>query len=286
MKNESRCPVFATTSADEADGPILRFTAESPYDEYVHASLITSLQDCLTDAPSERAFLVATQVMELWFTLIISEWREARSHLRDDDRSGAMAALRRSVSAHEALNESWRPIGRMTPAQFNEFRAAFGQASGFQSVNYRHLEMLLGEKSKAMLQAHRGSLVAYRELEKSFREPSLYDEVLGFVRRWGMAMPDHVLNRDVTRPYQADPAVEEMWRQVYAGPQNSPLADLGEVLTDVAELVMRWRSSHIMAVRRAMGAKAGSAGSSGLAWLERRSTRPVFPELWSAREYV
>jgi tryptophan 2,3-dioxygenase len=61
---------------------------------------------------------------------------------------------------------------------------------------------------------------------------------------------------------------------------------LGEALTDVGELVMRWRSDHLLATRRAMGAKVGSGGSAGVAWLEKRAARTVFPELWTARSYV
>jgi tryptophan 2,3-dioxygenase len=40
---------------------------------------------------------------------------------------------------------------------------------------------------------------------------------------------------------------------------------------------------HVAAVRRTLGAKTGSGGSSGLAWLLNRAAQPVFPELWSAR---
>jgi tryptophan 2,3-dioxygenase len=32
-----------------------------------------------------------------------------------------------------------------------------------------------------------------------------------------------------------------------------------------------------------MGAKPGSGGSAGLAWLERSAAREVFPDLWAAR---
>ncbi|CAM5717456.1 tryptophan 2,3-dioxygenase family protein [Streptomyces hirsutus] len=64
------------------------------------------------------------------------------------------------------------------------------------------------------------------------------------------------------------------------------VARLGEALTDVAELVWRWRNDHLVATRRAMGAKAGTGGSAGVAWLEKRARNNVFPELWTARSYV
>ncbi len=39
-----------------------------------------------------------------------------------------------------------------------------------------------------------------------------------------------------------------------------------------------------MAVKRAMGAKPGSGGSSGLSWLRRSAEQDVFPELWEIRD--
>ncbi|MHC3473132.1 tryptophan 2,3-dioxygenase [Streptomyces sp. 7R007] len=259
------------------------FTGPSPYDSYVHASVLNSLQQPLTDAPDEMGFLVTTQVMELWFTLIVHEWRTARVAFAKDDLPAAMDALSRSRRALTALNGSWAPIAALTPAQFNGFRAAFGRASGFQSAMYRHMEFLLGDKSAGLLRAHRGDPAVHEALAETYREPTLYDEVLAFLHRQGLHVPLRIRERDLTSPYTSDPAVVEVWRQIYAGPQHHPHLALGELLTDVAELVTRWRFEHVLVVRRAMGAKPGSAGSAGLAWLEKRAARPVFPELWEVR---
>lgn len=270
---------------DDGD-PHLRFDGRTPYEDYVHASVLTSLQQPLSDAPEEMGFLVTTQVMELWLKLLVFEWRTARDALLKDDLERAMDALRRSARTHRALNDSWEPIAALTPAQFNRFRVAFGEASGFQSAMYRHMEFLLGDKSRSMIQPHRGHPQVYAELEDTLHEPSLYDEVLRYLHRRGLPVPEAVLERDVTAAYLADPDVEEAWRQVYAGSPYDPLVTLAETLTDVAELVLRWRSDHLLAVRRAMGAKTGSGGTPGVAWLEKRAARPVFPELWTARSHV
>ncbi|CAM5715213.1 Tryptophan 2,3-dioxygenase OS=Streptomyces tendae OX=1932 GN=kynA PE=3 SV=1 [Streptomyces tendae] len=80
--------------------------------------------------------------------------------------------------------------------------------------------------------------------------------------------------------------MEAAWTAVYSGDQNGELARLGEALTDVAELVWRWRNDHLVATRRAMGSKTGTGGSAGVAWLEKRARNNVFPELWTARSYV
>jgi tryptophan 2,3-dioxygenase len=224
--------------------------------------------------------------MELWFTCLVHEWETAARALRSDDVPAAIAALKRSVREQEALNASWKPLGQLTPAQFNSYRGALGEGSGFQSAMYRRLEFLLGEKSASMLVPHRGTPRAHAELEKALHEPSLYDEVLRLLARRGYDIPASVLDRDVARRYEPSPAVEAAWAAVYAGEGPEDLARLGEALTDVAELVWRWRNDHLVATRRAMGAKPGTGGSAGVAWLEKRAQKNVFPELWTARSYV
>jgi tryptophan 2,3-dioxygenase len=270
----------------EAGSPDLDFPGTTPYEDYVKASVLTHLQHPRTDDPGELVFLVTTQVMELWFTVLVHEWQTAARALRADDLPTALAALRRSGYELESLNASWKPLARLTPREFNAYRSALGEGSGFQSAMYRRLEFLLGEKSASMLIPHRGAPRAYAELQHALAEPSLYDEVLRHLARCGLAIPDAVLRRDRTLGYEPHPAVERAWQEVYAGRYDGGLLSLGEALTEVAELVWRWRNDHLAATRRAMGGKPGTGGSAGAAWLEKRVARHVFPELWTARSHV
>ncbi|MFH8367756.1 tryptophan 2,3-dioxygenase family protein [Streptomyces sp. NPDC018031] len=273
---------------NEPETPNLDFQGSTPYEDYVQADVLTHLQHPLSEDPGEMVFLVTTQVMELWFTVIVHEWRTAAQALRQDDLPTAMAALKRSTYELESLNASWKPLAHLTPGQFNAYRSALGEGSGFQSAMYRRMEFLLGEKSASMLVPHRGTPRVHAELEKALTEPSLYDEVLAFLARRGRAVPDTVLERDRSLRYEPDPAVERVWQEVYteARADESDLIRLGEALTEVAELVWRWRNDHLVATRRAMGAKSGTGGSAGVAWLEKRATKNVFPELWTARSHV
>ncbi|WP_416484472.1 tryptophan 2,3-dioxygenase family protein [Streptomyces sp. CL12] len=272
--------------AAEPETPHLDFAGTTPYEDYVRADLLTHLQHTLSDDPGEMVFLVTTQVMELWFTVLVHEWETAAKALRSDDVPTAIAALKRSVRELEALNASWTPLAGLTPAQFNSYRAALGEGSGFQSAMYRRMEFLLGEKSASMLVPHRGAHRAHAELEKALHEPSLYDEVLRLLARRGHAIPAEVLDRDVAQRHEPVAAVEQVWTEIYSGDQDGELVRLGEALTDVAELVWRWRNDHLVATRRAMGSKTGTGGSAGVAWLEKRARKNVFPELWTARSYV
>ncbi|MFF4208621.1 tryptophan 2,3-dioxygenase family protein [Streptomyces sp. NPDC001796] len=272
--------------ASEPETPHLDFQGTTPYEDYVRADVLTHLQHTLSDDPGEMVFLVTTQVMELWFTVIVHEWETAARALREDRVPVAIDALKRSVRELQALNASWRPLAQLTPAQFNSYRSALGEGSGFQSAMYRRMEFLLGDKSASMLVPHRGAPRVHAELEKALHEPCLYDEVLRLLARRGHAVPDAVLRRDVSQRYEPSEEVESVWAAVYSGHPDDELARLGEVLTDVAELVWRWRNDHLLATRRAMGAKPGTGGSAGVAWLEKRAQKNVFPELWTARSHV
>ncbi|MFE3602270.1 tryptophan 2,3-dioxygenase family protein [Streptomyces sp. NPDC059096] len=270
-----------------SEAPNLDFAGTTPYEDYVQADVLTHLQHPRSDDPGEMVFLVTTQVMELWFTVIVHEWETASRALREDRTQVAIDALRRSARELEALNASWQPLARLTPAQFNAYRGALGEGSGFQSAMYRRMEFLLGEKSASMLVPHRGAPRVHAELEKALQEPSLYDEVLRLLARRGLPVPDAVLGRDLARRYEAVPEVEEAWTRIYGDQDTDPeLVVLGEALTDVAELVWRWRNDHLVATRRAMGSKTGTGGSAGVAWLEKRAAKNVFPELWTARSHV
>lgn len=138
-----------------------------------------------------------------------------------------------------------------------------------------------------MLVPHRGIPRVHAELEKALSQPSLYDETLALLARRGHPVPQSVLGRDLRQKYEPSPVVEAVWSRIYADPEKyDDLVRLGELLTDVGELVWRWRNDHLVATRRAMGSKTGTGGSAGVAWLEKRATKNVFPELWTARSHV
>jgi tryptophan 2,3-dioxygenase len=206
------------------------------------------------------SFIVATQVMELLFTLIRYEWENARTQIERDDIRGAIRTLRRSTGAQDVLIKSWDLLGTLTPGEFSAFRDAFGEASGFQSYGYRHLEFLLGNKRPGMVCPHAQMPDVVADLEKQLATPSLDDAARAAVKRRGTT-----------------------WQQVYNGQEHPDLYDLAEVLVEVAERFIRWRQLHLTAVWRVMGDKPGSGGSAGAAWLEKTVHARPFPELWALR---
>lgn len=281
MRKRTRTP-----SPDRAaDEPLLTFEEGTPYDSYVGATTLATMQTLFTDEPAEMPFLVVSQIMELYFGLICFEWRRALEALRDDDLDTALIALERSCRSIDGLNAAWLSLSWMTPRDFNSFRGQLGEASGFQSAQYRRMEFLLGNKSRQMLAAHKGNPELHRDLEAALESPSLYDEVLGWLARRGHPIPADILDRALDAPYEPDDDVEAVWVAIYRD-EPRPEIVLAEALTDVAQRVSEWKFWHLTAVRRTMGSKTGTGGSSGVAWLERSLSKLPFPELWTSRTEV
>lgn len=274
----------ATRARRNSGEPTLEFAEGVPYDTYVRASTLHSLQRTLSQDPGEMSFLMVSQIMELYFGLICFELREVRRLVRADEVWPALAPLRRAALHLDGLNAAWHGLRWMTPADFNRFRDLLGEGSGFQSAMYREMEFLLGLKTASLIRPFRRQHAVYARLAAELRSPSLWDEVLALLARSGFDLPTELLRRDFAQEHESHPAVVRAWVEVYRDerPENH-LRLLGEALTEVAERFGDWRYRHLQSVLRTMGGKAGSGGSAGVTWLQRGLARTAFPELWDAR---
>jgi tryptophan 2,3-dioxygenase len=261
------------------------------YEDYAELRALLTLQRPRTDAPAELSFIVVTQVMELYFTLLRHEWESARDSLAEPDADvrAVVRSLRRGHGVQDALIAGWEALRTLTPVEFDAFRESFGLASGIQSYQYRHIEFLLGARHPRALAVHEQTPRIHDELAAQAAAPSLYDATLPLLRRRGFAVPDALARRDHRAEYGGDDRVVAVWRAVYADSQGShsgqaDLADLGDALFDTAERHLRWKQRHLLSVWRSMGDKPGSAGTSGAQWLERGVHRKYFPDLWTLRD--
>ncbi len=259
----------------------------SEYEDYAELRTLLTLQRPRTDAPAELSFLVVTQVMELYFTLLRHEWEAARDGLLAERANvrGAVRALRRGHGAQDALTASWEALRTLTPAEFDAFRESFGVASGIQSYQYRHIEFLLGARHPRALAVHEQTPEIHDQLAAQAASPSLYDAALVLLRRRGFDVPEQLAGRDPRTEYRGDDGVVAAWRAVYEDEShNADLVDLADALYDTADRHVRWKQRHLLSVWRSMGDKPGSAGTSGAQWLERGVHRKYFPDLWTLRD--
>jgi tryptophan 2,3-dioxygenase len=163
-------------------------------------------------------------------------------------------------------------------------RDKLGGSSGFQSVQYRLFEFLMGNKNAAMLAAHEGTGEAQALLRAALERPGIYDEALRLLGRRGFAIPGGHLGRDFARPYEASAAVEEAWRHVYSDPEIYwDLYELAEKLVDLEYRFQLWRFGHLKTIERIIGFKRGTGGTAGVPYLAKVVNQVFFPELLTVR---
>jgi tryptophan 2,3-dioxygenase len=204
--------------------------------------------------------------------------------VRADDLEGSFKILARVKHIQTQLLNQWSVLETLTPTEYAQFRYVLGPASGFQSHQNRLIEMALGKRNPRVLDSFREAPAIRAELEAALQAPSLYDEVLRWLARRGMPIPPDVLERDVSTPYVASPAVTEVFAGIYERPGDSWDAyEMAEKLVDVDETYSLWRYRHLKVVLRIIGTKRGTGGTAGAGYLRQLVDEVFFPELWDAR---
>jgi tryptophan 2,3-dioxygenase len=256
------------------------------YGEYLHLDKLLDAQKPLSSEHNEMLFIIVHQVSELWMRLMLHELTAALEGVRRDDLDPALKMLARISRTQTQLISVWDVLSTLTPSEYTAFRNALGRSSGFQSLQYRMLEFLFGNKNADMLKVHERTPVAHEALSRALAAPSLYDEVLRLLSRRGYGIPENYLDRDFSQPYQASKQVAGAWLGVYHNAEQGQewdLYELAERLVDLDHNFQLWRAHHLKTVERIIGYKPGTGGTSGVAYLTKALELKFFPELWQIR---
>ncbi|MCK6258863.1 tryptophan 2,3-dioxygenase [Fictibacillus sp. KIGAM418] len=260
------------------------FKNNMTYGEYLQLDKILSAQRRLSGHHDEVLFIVIHQVSELWMKLILHEMHSAIESITNDDLSSAFKKLARVSKTQSQIIQAWDVLSTMTPSEYMEFRDSLGQASGFQSYQYRMIEFALGYKTPHVLKIYEKDPELLVELKKAYEAPGLYDVAIRALHKAGLAIDEEVLNRDVTRTYQENETIRQAWTTVYRNPkQYWDLYELAEKLVDIEDWLQQWRFRHMKTVERIIGFKMGTGGSSGVGYLKKVLDQRFFPELWDIR---
>ena len=254
------------------------------YGEYLNLDRILSAQNPVSPEHDEMLFIVIHQASELWMKLCLHELTAAREHIRRDDLGPSFKMLARVSRIQQQLVQSWDVLATMTPAEYSMFRNQLGRSSGFQSVQYRMLEFIIGNKNADTIEVHKNDPGTYDELQKALHSPSIYDEALRLLSRRGFEIPQDYVDRDWSQPYQPSKQVAAAWLAVYHSvDDNWDLYDLAEKLVDLDHKFQLWRFSHMKTVERIIGYKRGTGGTGGVSYLSKALELRFFPELWMIR---
>lgn len=171
------------------------------YGDYLQLDKLLSAQSLQSTkygetAHDETLFIIVHQVYELWFKQILyevdtvidcfSQWE-----VKDQQLTTVVHRLKRVISIQKLLNDQISIIETMTPQDFLSFRDYLIPASGFQSIQFKIMEISLGLKTEYRIDFDQQSF--YKRLEKDDREflqdlekkPSLFE----LVEKWLARMP-------------------------------------------------------------------------------------------------
>jgi tryptophan 2,3-dioxygenase len=265
------------------------FSDRMTYGGYLDLATLLSAQRPLSDPEhhDELLFIVQHQTTELWLKLVLHELEAACRLLREDRLAPALKCIARVKHIQRTLTEQWSVLATLTPAEYAEFRGVLGQASGFQSAQYRAVEFTLGNKHAGMLRVFESDPQAHALVAAALEAPSLYDEFLRLLARTGYAIPASVLERDVTTAWTFTPELVPVFAGIYADPQKHWAAyETCEELVDLEDNFQLWRFRHLKTVERIIGLKSGTGGSSGASFLRRALELTFFPELFAVRTEI
>lgn len=259
------------------------------YNKYLRVRDLINLQDCLSSPVhhDELLFITVHQAYELWFKQILHELDAAISLLDEDRVPPATRAVNRIVDIEKLLVSQIHILESMTPISFLAFRDQLNPASGFQSMQFREIELTSGLKDQAIVREFASDEFAHERLQKRLASPSLAESFFRLLQRRGLNAPLVAEEGDAAQQKKAygerTKAVLEVLTHFEERYEEFLLA---EALLEHDEYFSLWRSHHIKMVERMVGAKRGTGGSEGIGYLKTTLDKKFFPELWEARTYL
>lgn len=279
------------------------------YWDYVHVDTLLTLQQPRTDFPDEEIFILYHQITELYFKLCLNEFEQISRNgkiMGENGRDQGWNAelkldffterLRRINSYFEALTKSFEiMVDGMEKDQFLKFRMALLPASGFQSAQYRMIEIASTDL---------GRLVAKEQRKAPGEEDGRSIEELFEHIYWKQGATEAETGkktltlRQFEDKYSAqfvemakDFASRNMW-QKYLGLSDADQRD-PELIRQLRMLDVNvnvnWPLQHYKSAVRYLASKKGDApATGGTNWQKylppRLQLRVFYPSLWSKDE--
>ena len=256
---------------------------ELTYASYLRLDELLKLQHPRSEPAEhdEMLFIVIHQVYELWFKQLLHELDKIKRDFTNGELYSLLHTFKRCRTIMKVMVSQLDVLETMTPMSFNAFRDRLDRASGFQSMQFREFEFVLGAKRPEVLRHYSSDLYGLDRAKQRLRERSVVDHFYDFVERVGVTIPPEVRDRPIDAAAQPNEEIQDgLFRVFVSDPQ---LAGLFELMLDFDEGQQEWRYRHVKLVERTIGNKRGTGGSLGLAFLKKTLFKPVFADLWAIR---
>ena len=134
------------------------------YWDYIHLDTLLSLQNPKTRFPDEKVFIIYHQITELYFKLILLEIEQITER-KNLDEIFFKERLTRIVRYFRQLESSFTiMVDGLEKDQFLKFRMALLPSSGFQSAQYRLIEICSTDMINLVDARERGAMMEYSDL--------------------------------------------------------------------------------------------------------------------------
>lgn len=253
------------------------------YSNYLKMDELLDLQELRSDPQEhdEMLFIIIHQTYELWFKQILHEFGKLRRELKAGETWTSMKTMRRVLTILKTMVAQIDILETMTPLEFNSFRGFLDEASGFQSVQFREVEMLCGHRSPHVMKAHADNPEYLRRLERRMEEDTLWECFCIYLRENGyeVDLPERANEQGIL--YDPNPDTQRRLIEIMKGDPETAM--LCELFVDFDEGMQEWRYRHVKMVERTIGNKMGTGGSDGVSYLRGTLHQRIFPDLWEIR---
>lgn len=267
-----------------ADPPDVRSAPdELNYSSYLHLEQLLSLQEPRSNPEEhdELLFITIHQASELWFKLLLHELDKIRDDLTDNHLFRVISSFRRCVAIVRVLIDQFTILETMTPLSFERFRSRLDTSSGFQSMQFRELESVLGRKQAGIYRHYPADLPGREAAEARLTERSLPEHFYDFLENRGVTVPPGARAQEPTDAHEPNEAVQDGILELYRS--DGSYVILFELMLDFDEALQEWRYRHVKIVERTIGDKSGTGGSLGVEFLKQTLFERVFHDLWAIR---
>lgn len=256
------------------------------YNNYLKIDGLLNLQQRESEPVEhdEMLFIIIHQTYELWFKQILHEFGKLRGDLEAGDTWRSIKTMKRVLKILKTMVLQLDILETMTPREFVSFRDFLDGASGFQSVQFRELEILCGYNPERALETNRDQPAYLERLKSRVEEPTLWESFCVCIRKENYPMPEPKRLEQGRFIYAPSGDAQQVLLKVVR--EDPKMALLMERFVDFDEGLQEWRYRHVKMVERTIGDKPGTGGSSGVDYLKQTLHQRIFPDLWAIRSEV
>ena len=256
------------------------------YNNYLKIDELLDLQELRSDPEEhdEMLFIIIHQTYELWFKQVLHEFEKLRKNLKDGKTWAAVKTMKRVLTILKTMVAQIDILETMTPLEFESFRGFLDEASGFQSVQFREVEILCGLRSTHLLKAYQDQPNYIKRMRRRMEEPTLWECFCQLLQKkhYDIEMPE----RKNENGLLYDPSENNQQVLLHIMNNDEETAMLCELFVDFDEGMQEWRYRHVKMVERTIGNKMGTGGSSGVDYLRSTLHQRIFPDLWEIRSEI